>query len=96
MIAARLTEYEHTHESVMGTSAAAQLLSNTLYYRRFFPYYCFCMIAGLDESGKGAVYGYDAVGSFKRDEYGCMGSGQNFIMPLLDNLVVHELALLIQ
>lgn len=37
--------------------------------------------------GKGAVYGYDAVGSFKRDEYGCMGSGQNFIMPLLDNLV---------
>lgn len=33
------------------------------------------------------MYGYDAVGSYKRDEYGCMGSGQNFIMPLLDNLV---------
>jgi 20S proteasome alpha/beta subunit len=33
------------------------------------------------------VYGYDAVGSFKRDEYGCMGSGQNYIMPILDNLV---------
>lgn len=39
--------------------------------------------------GKGAVYGYDAVGSFKRDEYGCMGSGQNFVMPILDNLVTH-------
>ena len=38
--------------------------------------------------GKGAVYGYDAVGSFKRDEYGAMGSGQNFIMPVLDNLVI--------
>ena len=37
--------------------------------------------------GKGAVYGYDAVGSFKRDDYGCMGSGQNYIMPILDNLV---------
>lgn len=37
--------------------------------------------------GKGAVYGYDAVGSYKRDEYGAMGSGQNFIMPILDNLV---------
>ena len=37
--------------------------------------------------GKGAVYGYDAVGSYKRDDYGCMGSGQNYIMPILDNLV---------
>ncbi len=37
--------------------------------------------------GKGAVYGYDAVGSFKRDDYGAMGSGQNFVVPLLDNLV---------
>ena len=39
------------------------------------------------ETGVGAVYGYDAVGSFKRDEYGAMGSGQNFIMPILDNVV---------
>lgn len=48
------------------------------------------MIAGLDNEGKGCVFGYDAVGSFKRDEYGCMGSGQNFIWPLLDNLVGHK------
>jgi 20S proteasome alpha/beta subunit len=40
--------------------------------------------------GKGAVYGYDAVGSFKRDEYGAMGSGQNFVIPILDNLVGHK------
>ena len=71
----------------MPCSAVAQLLSVTLYYRRFFPYYAFCMVGGVDEEGKGAVYGYDAVGSYKRDDYGCMGSGQNFIMPLLDNLV---------
>mmetsp|Transcript_7316 Transcript_7316/g.8020 ORF Transcript_7316/g.8020 Transcript_7316/m.8020 type:complete len:131 (-) Transcript_7316:35-427(-) len=74
----------------MSAPAIAQLLSVTLYYRRFFPYYAFCMIGGVDEEGKGAVYGYDAVGSFKRDEYGCMGSGQNFIMPLLDNLIGHK------
>ncbi len=36
------------------------------------------------------MYGYDAVGSFKRDDYGCMGSGQNFIMPILDNLIGHK------
>ena len=74
----------------MSSSAAAQLLSVTLYYRRFFPYYAFCMLAGLDENGVGAVYGYDAVGSFKRDDYGAMGSGQNFVVPLLDNLVGHK------
>lgn len=36
------------------------------------------------------MYGYDAVGSFKRDEYGVMGSGQNYLMPLLDNMVGHK------
>ena len=74
----------------MSSQAISQLLSVTLYYRRFFPYYAFCLLAGLDEQGKGAVYGYDAVGSFKRDDYGAMGTGQNFIMPILDNLIGHK------
>lgn len=90
MLSARLTQYEHSNGKVMSTSAAAQLLSVTLYYRRFFPYYAFCLLAGLDDEGKGAVYGYDAVGSFKRDDYGAMGSGQNFAMPILDNLIGHK------
>jgi len=89
-LSARLTQYEHAHGKEMSTSAAAQLLCTTLYSRRFFPYYAFCMLAGLDEHGRGATYGYDAVGSFKRDDYGCMGSGQNFVMPILDNLVAHK------
>lgn len=82
-----VNRYHHSAGKDMSSAAAAQLLSVTLYYRRFFPYYAFNMIAGLDEEGRGAVYGYDAVGSFKRDEYGAMGSGQNFIMPILDNIV---------
>lgn len=44
--------YEHSHGTVMSCSAAAQLLSVTLYYRRFFPYYAFCMIGGIDEDGE--------------------------------------------
>lgn len=94
MLEARLTQYAHAEQKTMSTAALAQLLSVTLYYRRFFPYYAFCMVAGVDDDGKGAVYGYDAVGSFKRDNYGCMGSGQNFIWPMLDNLVSDCIAVL--
>jgi 20S proteasome subunit beta 6 len=90
MLDARLTQYQHSQGITMSAPAIAQLLSVTLYYRRFFPYYAFCMVGGIDEQGKGCVFGYDAVGSFKRDDYGCMGSGQNFIWPLLDNLIGHK------
>jgi 20S proteasome subunit beta 6 len=90
MLDARLTQYKHATNCDMSTQSAAQLLGNTLYGRRFFPYYAFCLMAGLDEEGKGAVYGYDAVGSFKRDDYGAMGSGQKFVMPILDHLIGHK------
>ncbi len=83
----RYTQYYQKCGKVMSSEACAQLVSVTLYGRRFMPYYAFCLLAGLDVNGKGAVYGYDAVGSFKRDSYGAMGSGQKFVMPVLDNLV---------
>lgn len=47
-----LFRYENNNNRVMSVSAAAQLLSVTLYYRRFFPYYAFNLLAGLDENGK--------------------------------------------
>jgi len=84
----RATMYKHKHGVDMGTVAAAQLLSNTLYYRRFFPIYALAVIAGLDEEGKGYVAGYDAVGSYirSREGYSANGGSASILMPILDNV----------
>ena len=63
----------------------SEKLGNMLYSRRFMPYYAFNLLCGLDEEGKGAVYGYDAVGSHEKMTYGVQGSGNNLGAPILDN-----------
>ena len=78
-------KFDHGHD--MSTVAAAQLLSNTLYQKRFFPYYALAVTAGLDEDGVGYCAGYDAVGSYlrSRDGYTANGSAAAVAMPILDN-----------
>lgn len=72
------------------TKAIAQLMSTLLYQRRFFPYYTFNMIVGLDEEGKGVCYSYDAVGSTEPFAYGTRGSAASFVEPLLDCLILRQ------
>jgi len=79
--------YEQDHNQVISTPAAAQLISNLLYYRRFFPYYISNIVAGLDESGAGVVYSYDPVGHCERNMYRAGGSSSALIQPLLDNQI---------
>jgi 20S proteasome subunit beta 6 len=85
VLRSRHVTYVHDHRRPMPVAAAAQLLGNTLYYKRFFPYYAFTLCAGLDPQGRGAVYAYDAVGSHERVPYGCQGSGKDLVQPVLDN-----------
>ena len=61
------------------------MISKTLYGRRFFPYYTFNLVAGLDHNGRGIVYGYDAIGSYGPDKALAQGSGAHMIIPYLDS-----------
>lgn len=90
VLSIRAQMYEHDNETSMSVSALSQLLMNTLYSRRFFPYYAFCILCGIDEEGKGAVYTYDAIGSYDRVTRAAQGSGGHLMIPLLDNLVEHD------
>lgn len=55
--------------------------------RRFFPYYVYNIVAGLDGDGKGSVFSYDPVGSYDQVPMVCYGSAQNLIQPFLDNQI---------
>ncbi|XP_002735446.2 proteasome subunit beta type-1-B-like [Saccoglossus kowalevskii] len=82
-----LTMYKNDHHKEMSCPAIAAMISTILYYRRFFPYYVYNIVAGLDTEGKGCVYSYDPVGSYERESYRSAGSASAMLQPLLDNQI---------
>nr|CAB3265221.1 proteasome subunit beta type-1-B-like [Phallusia mammillata] len=89
-IKTRIEMYEHEHGKTASTSAIASMISKMLYGRRFFPYYVYNIVAGLDGEGKGCVYSYDPVGSYEREQYRAAGAANELLQPLLDNQVGHK------
>ena len=90
---------------LMNVSSVANLLQQILYSRRGFPFYSFCVVAGLhhtllpttaelDTVGggggvtrqEGAVYVYDAIGSYERVAIASAGTGRELLQPILDQL----------
>ncbi|KAI1780146.1 N-terminal nucleophile aminohydrolase [Hypoxylon cercidicola] len=79
--------YRYRHGKPMSVNACAKRLSTIMYQKRFFPYYVYAILGGLDEEGKGAVYSYDPVGSYEREQCRAGGAAGSLIMPFLDNQV---------
>ena len=65
LMQSRGVAYQHNHRKPMGVKALAQMLGNTLYYKRFFPYYTWNLTCGLDDKGSHSfVYIANAVCMF--------------------------------
>ena len=80
-----ITLYEYKMGRKPDVHACAALVSNVLYGKRFFPFYTFNLVAGIDANGKGVCYNYDAIGSHEAYGYGCQGSSKELMTSTLDN-----------
>ncbi|KAJ3518189.1 hypothetical protein NLJ89_g35 [Agrocybe chaxingu] len=61
----RLEWYRHAHAKDMPIRAIARLIQTMLYARRFFPFYVYNILGGIEEDGTGAVYSFDLLIYFK-------------------------------
>lgn len=84
---ANMEWYHHDHNKSLSIKSCARLIQQKLYGKRFFPYYVSTIIGGLDENGRGALFSYDPVGSYQREQCRSAGSASSLIMPVLDNQV---------
>ena len=76
---------------LMHVQSVANLLQQVLYSRRSFPFYSFCVVAGIGSGAhgdalSGHVYVYDAIGSYERVAVGSSGTGRELMQPILDRL----------
>lgn len=74
----------------MPLHSIARMLSTILYSKRFFPYYVYNILGGIDEQGRGAVFSYDPVGSYERQVCNASGAAQGLLQPFLDNQVMFK------
>jgi 20S proteasome subunit beta 6 len=90
--------------STADPALTALALHHELYSHRGFPYYAFCLVAGLSNprgggdvdvatgggGGGGSVYVYDAIGSYEQVAVASAGAGREYLQPILDRLFCSE------
>jgi len=81
---AKIVMYQFDNGREPSVDAIGHLVQQTLYSKRFFPFYCWVLLAGLDENGKGVVVEYDPVGTIEHVPYSARGSANELINPSLD------------
>ena len=79
------TQYEQQHFKELTVESLARAVANTLYSRRFFPFYVMVSVCGIDEQGRGRLFSYDEIGTIEDVKYNANGSGTIMAMPILDH-----------
>jgi proteasome beta subunit len=83
-IRAELKLYRLGEERRINVNAAAHLVANILYARRFYPYYVQLLLGGYDEEPR--LYSLGADGSvLEEKEYFSTGSGSPIALGVLEN-----------
>jgi proteasome beta subunit len=72
--------------------AAAKLMANILFNRRYAPLITQTIVAGLDEEGA-SLYVLDVLGSLISDKYAAVGSGAEIAMGVLEEGYKEDMAL---
>mmetsp|Transcript_889 Transcript_889/g.1706 ORF Transcript_889/g.1706 Transcript_889/m.1706 type:complete len:253 (+) Transcript_889:10-768(+) len=77
--------YKKKNEKNFSVLNCAFYLSSLLYSRRFFPFFAFNILTGMDTNGEGMNFSFDAIGSFEKSSASCKGKGEQLIQSLLDS-----------
>jgi proteasome beta subunit len=71
---------------------ASTLLANILTGNRYFPYYAWVLLGGVDYNGS-HVYSIDPAGGYIEDKFVSVGSGSTFVYGVLEDNIKGDLSL---
>lgn len=69
----------------MSVRAAAKLMSNILFGRRFAPLLTETLVAGMDSDGTPSLFVLDPAGSVLDDKFACAGTGASIAIGVLES-----------
>ncbi len=83
-IKAEIKLYKLNEERAITVKAVANLITNMLYWRRFYPYFVQLVVGGYDTEPR--LYSFDPSGSMLEEkEYFSTGSGSPFALGVLED-----------
>jgi proteasome beta subunit len=81
---AEVSLYRLRRGSALSAEGAATLLANILSGNRYYPYYAWLVLGGVDAKG-GHVFSIDAAGGLIEDKFVSVGSGSPFAYGLVED-----------
>ena len=88
---AEVSLYRLRRSASLTAEGAATLLANILNGNRFYPYYAWLILGGIDGKGR-HVFSVDPAGGCIEDRYVSVGSGSNFAYGILEEAYSRDIA----